>query len=125
MRNYSDYPDLMWQYSLLRFGDYSIMEGIKAILVLGKYMKVKVIKWQKAFHSFLRIYILSSVQFWPAKRMFSEDNLKQKNNQDLRKICKELNCAQYGDKTTLIKRILATCDDQVEVANNVGQEGED
>ena len=49
--------------------------------------------------------------------MFSEDNLKQKNDQDLRKICKELNCAQYGDKATLIKQILetiTTCDDQVE-----------
>ena len=60
--------------------------------------------------------------------MFSEDNLKQKTNQDLRKICKELNCAQYGDKATLIKRILetiATCDDQVEVANMPMEEAEE
>ena len=60
--------------------------------------------------------------------MFSEDNLKQKTNQDLRKICKELNCSQYGDKATLIKQILetiATCDDQVEVANMPMEEAEE
>ena len=36
--------------------------------------------------------------------MFTEEILKQKTNQDLRKICKDLKCAQYGDKATIIKR---------------------
>ena len=50
--------------------------------------------------------------------MFNEEILKQKTNQDLRKICKDLKCAQYGDKATIIKRILETLetnDAQVEV----------
>ena len=50
--------------------------------------------------------------------MFTEEILKQKTNQDLRKICKDLKCAQYGDKATIIKRILdtlATSDARVDV----------
>ena len=52
--------------------------------------------------------------------MFTEEILKQKTNQDLRKIRKDLNCAHYGVKATIIKwilDILATSDTQVEAGN--------
>ena len=50
--------------------------------------------------------------------MFTEEILKQKTNQDLRKIFKDLKCAQYGDKATIIRRILdylETSDARVDV----------
>ena len=49
-------------------------------------------------------------------------------NQDLRRVCKDLKCAQYGDKATIIKRILdtlATSDAQVEVGNPHTEDAED
>ena len=53
--------------------------------------------------------------------MYSEELLKLKTNQDLRKICRDLKCAQYGDKATIIKRILdnsAGVDDNEEEPDN-------
>ena len=47
--------------------------------------------------------------------------------QDLRRVCKDLKCAQYGDKATIIKRILdnlATSDAQVEVGNPPTEDAE-
>ena len=42
--------------------------------------------------------------------MFSSDLLKQKTNQQLRLLCKEHGIPQYGDKATLICRILEQAD---------------
>ena len=42
--------------------------------------------------------------------MFSLDLLKQKTNKDLRLLCKEHGIPQYGDKGTLISRILEKAD---------------
>ena len=52
--------------------------------------------------------------------MFTKQILKQKTNQDLRKICKDLKFAQYGDKATIIEWILdsyAISGAQVEVGD--------
>ena len=54
--------------------------------------------------------------------------MSQKTNQDLRKICKDLKCSQYGDKATIIKRFfdtLATSHAQVEVGNPHTEDAED
>ena len=38
--------------------------------------------------------------------MYSQETLKSKTKQELRKFCKDIGCAQYGDKATLVSRIL-------------------
>ena len=55
--------------------------------------------------------------------MFSLDLLKQKTNKDLRLLCKEHGIPQYGDKGTLISRILEKAD-QHGGASEVGGDGD-
>ena len=42
--------------------------------------------------------------------MFSVELLKQKTNQQLRLLCKEQGIPQYGDKTTVVGRIMEHAD---------------
>ena len=55
--------------------------------------------------------------------MFSSDLLKQKTNQQLRLLCKEHGIPQYGDKATLICRILEQAD-RIEDPSDGGGDGD-